>query len=50
MIVEVVSATHDPLDLISMAAGTCYGKDTLSDKRVERCLRSGSVGGGDGQR
>ena len=43
MRVEVVTATQNPLDVISLAAGTCYGKETMSDKRVERCLRSGHM-------
>lgn len=43
MRVEVIRATSDPIEVISRAAGTCYGRDNLSVKRVETCYRSGHL-------
>lgn len=43
MKVEVITATENPLDVISLAAGTCYGKSNVSHKRVESCHRSGHM-------
>ena len=41
MKVEIMQATPNPLDLISLAAGCCYGKDDISHKRAKRCIRQG---------
>lgn len=43
MKVEVLSATENPVEVISMAAGTCYGKCNASKKRVETCYHSGHM-------
>lgn len=43
MEVEVVTATKNPLDVISLAAGMCYGKDDISVKRVASCYKSGHM-------
>lgn len=41
MEVRVMSATPRPLNVISLAAGTCYGKDNVSERRVRNCYKSG---------
>jgi thymidylate synthase (FAD) len=41
MKIVVERATVDPLDVISRAAGICYGKTDASHKRAERCLKEG---------
>lgn len=38
MNVSVLSCTENPLDIVSISAGTCYGKPTISHKRVETCV------------
>lgn len=43
MNVEVVSATTNPMDVISIAAGCSYGKSDISHKRVERCFNDGHM-------
>lgn len=43
MQVEVITATENPMDVISIAAGTCYGKSNVSHKRVETCHFSGHM-------
>ncbi|MBQ9785107.1 MAG: FAD-dependent thymidylate synthase [Clostridia bacterium] len=43
MKVTVISATEKPVDVIGLAAGTCYGKFDVSPKRVERCFESGHL-------
>lgn len=44
MQVSVMSATQNPIDTISMAAGVCYGRgDTVSVKRLETCYRLGHM-------
>lgn len=43
MQVKIISATPYPVDVISLAAGVCYGKDDISRKRVERCFRNGHL-------
>ena len=43
MKVEVISATEKPVEVISRAAGTCYGKDNASRKRMETCFNSGHL-------
>lgn len=43
MRVEVMSHTPAMLDVISRAAGTCYGKDDVSIKRVLNCLKNGHM-------
>ena len=43
MRVEVISATEKPVEVISRAAGTCYGKDNASRKRMETCYNSGHL-------
>jgi len=39
--VKVVSATENPIEVCSLAAGGCYGKDNVSEKRIRSCVRSG---------
>lgn len=36
-----MAATEKPIDIISLAAGTSYGKDNVSLKRVESCVKHG---------
>lgn len=40
MKVELIAATHNPMDVISIAAGCSYGKSDISHKRVETCFKS----------
>lgn len=39
MQVSVITATQNPIDIISLAAGTSYNKDNTSYKRVENCVK-----------
>ena len=41
MKVQVLNCTKEPLETISLAAGTCYGKTDISVKRVWNCIMSG---------
>lgn len=41
MEVKIMAATEKPIDVISLAAGTSYGKDNVSLKRVESCVKHG---------
>lgn len=41
MKVELVENTGRPIEVISLAAGTSYGKDDISKKRVENCIKNG---------
>lgn len=41
MKVTVIEATENPLDIISLAAGTCYGKNDTPHKRVANCVKMG---------
>lgn len=43
MNVTVMSATERPIETISLAAGTCYGKTDVSAKRVANCYRAGHL-------
>lgn len=43
MKVELIAATQNPMDVISLAAGCSYGKYDLSHKRVERCFERGHM-------
>lgn len=43
MKVEIVQATKDPIDIISQAAGTSYGKRDSSLKRLKHCLNNGHL-------
>lgn len=43
MNVTVISATENPVDVIGIAAGTCYGKPDASEKRVRHCFKSGHM-------
>ena len=38
--VDVMSCTPNPIEVISLAAGNCYGKNDVSLKRVERCYKN----------
>ena len=38
MKVTVLSATEKPVDVISLAAGICYGKSDVSEKRIRHCF------------
>ena len=39
MEVRIMAATEKPIDVISLAAGTSYGKDNVSLKRIQNCAR-----------
>lgn len=39
MQVEIIEATANPVDVISLAAGICYGKDDVSPKRMANCVK-----------
>lgn len=41
MRVTVIRATESPMQLVSEAAGMCYGKDNYDPKRVRRCIANG---------
>lgn len=41
--VEIISATERPVDVISLAAGICYGKSDVSEKRIRHCFKSGHL-------
>lgn len=43
MKVSVITATEKPLDVISFAAGVCYGKRDTSIKRVDTCMVRGHM-------
>lgn len=43
MKIEIISATENPMDVISLAAGTCYGKNDTSEKRVANCFKLGHL-------
>ena len=43
MQLTVISATPNPLHVISEAAGICYGKSDYSPKRVQRCIANGHM-------
>lgn len=44
MNVIIIDKTENPIDVISRAAGTCYGKDDASQKRVTSCFNKGHFG------
>lgn len=41
MDVTVIEATREPMTLIGIAAGTCYGRPWPSDDRVRHCVANG---------
>lgn len=41
MTVNIFTCTDRPIDVISLAAGCCYGKEDVSEKRVVNCISSG---------
>lgn len=43
MRVEVIRATESPVEVISLAAGICYGKTDVSEKRVRHCFNNGHL-------
>lgn len=43
MKVTVIADTLNPMDVIGIAAGMCYGKPTPSPKRVRRCAKAGHM-------
>lgn len=43
MKVTVLAATTNPMDVIGIAAGMCYGKPEPSPKRVRRCAEQGHM-------
>lgn len=43
MRVTVIADTPNPMDVIGIAAGMCYGKPTPSPKRVRRCAKAGHM-------
>lgn len=40
---KIIIATENPVLVISQAAGTSYGKDNYSKKRVETCINNGHL-------
>ena len=40
MEVSIISATDNPMHVISLCAGTCYGKADYSPKRVKNCFNA----------
>lgn len=40
MKVRIIAATKHPKEAISLAAGTCYGKEDFSENRIETCFKS----------
>lgn len=43
MKVTIISATEKPVEVISLAAGICYGKDNVSEKRIAHCYNNGHM-------
>ena len=43
MKVEIIVATPEPITVISRAAGTSWGKNDISKKRVETCINRGHL-------
>lgn len=43
MRVTVIAATTNPMDVIGIVAGMCYGKPTPSPERVRRCAENGHM-------
>lgn len=43
MNIKVIEATSNPLDVISLAAGTCFGKSDTPHKRVANCVKAGHM-------
>lgn len=43
MQVTVIADTPNPMDVIGIAAGMCYGMPTPSPKRVRRCAKAGHM-------
>lgn len=43
MKVTVIAETPNPMDVIGIAAGMCYGKPEPSAKRVRRCAENGHM-------
>lgn len=43
MQVEIISATPFPMDVISLAAGVCFGKHNIDPKRAVRCYKAGHL-------
>ena len=44
MKIKFVSRTENPIDVIAKGAGTSYGKEDASEKRVISCFKSGHMG------
>ena len=42
--IEIKSITENPIEIISKAAGTSYGKDDVSFKRIKHCFDNGHMG------
>ena len=40
---KIVYATPNPVKIVSIAAGTSYGKDNISLKRIEHCFKNGHM-------
>ena len=43
MEVDILNATERPVEIVSLAAGTSYGKKNSSEKRVKTCIESGHL-------
>lgn len=43
MTVDILQCTKEPMMVVSMAAGCCYGKDNYSEGRVQTCYRKGHM-------
>lgn len=43
MEVYLLAATRHPMETVSIAAGTCYGKPDISESRVKHCFEGGHM-------
>lgn len=43
MEIEIITCTANPMAVISLAAGICYGKHDVSERRVRNCYKSGHM-------
>lgn len=43
MDIRIITATEKPVDVIALAAGTCYGKKDTNARRVRACYKSGHL-------
>lgn len=43
MKVKIIAATPNPINVISLAAGTSYGRNNISKKRIKTCVDNGHM-------